>query len=379
MKRGTIMNDLTTGFGKTRPHRPATYYTAAVACYLAHVESGQSIRTIAAAFDLHPSTVMRRIRKIELMRDDPLVDHFLTSARPPSPLPNLQSESVEPMTKQTPITALATSENMPREVLRILRRLCETGAFLAISKGLDRAVVMRQNDKDMPTRTAVVDGKMAGEMVLKDWLRCTKPGRISCYEVTSAGRSALKRALAQMSPPAGGFAEAPNIFTAQHKDWGTRDISGGAGKKPRAVRVNLRESPLAMLGRKKGKDGKPFLPPELVAAGERFREDFELAQIGPRVAQNWDSFLTPRNKGAMGGEREAGYSAAQQRFSDALQALGTGLGDIAMRCCCFLEGLEMAEKRLGWSARSGKIVLRIALQRLWMHYEETGDQARRIG
>ncbi len=376
------MNDLTTGLARIKPHRLTTYYSAATACYLAHVEAGQSIRAIAAAFDLHPSTVMRRIRKIELMRDDPLVDHYLASASPPSTLLKLQSESVEPMTKQTSTTPRETTGMLPREMLRILRRLCETGAFMAISKGLERAVVMRQNGKEMPTRTAVVDGEMAGEMVLKDWLRCTKPGRIACYEVTSAGRNALKRALAkqaQMETPAGGFAEAPNVFSAQHKEWGTRDISDGPGAKKRAVRVNLRESPLATLGRKKGKDGKPFLSPELIAAGERFREDFELAQIGPRVAQNWDSFLTPRNKGSIGTGREGGYTAAQTRFGNALQALGSGLGDIAMRCCCFLEGLETAEKRLGWSARSGKVVLRIALQRLWSHYEETGDQARRIG
>ncbi|NJM83749.1 MAG: helix-turn-helix domain-containing protein, partial [Tabrizicola sp.] len=50
---------------------------------------------------------------------------------------------------------------------------------------------------------------------------------------------------------------------------------------------------------------------------------------------------------------------------------GPGLGDVALRCCCFLEGLEVAEKRLGWAARSGKIVLRIALQRLRRHYDET--------
>ena len=42
-----------------------------------------------------------------------------------------------------------------------------------------------------------------------------------------------------------------------------------------------------------------------------------------------------------------------------------------LRCCCYLEGLEAAEKKLGWSARSGKIVLRIALMRLKQHYDET--------
>ena len=47
-----------------------------------------------------------------------------------------------------------------------------------------------------------------------------------------------------------------------------------------------------------------------------------------------------------------------------MEALGPGLSDIVFRVCCFLEGLETAEKRLGWSARSGKVVLKIALERL---------------
>ena len=43
----------------------------------------------------------------------------------------------------------------------------------------------------------------------------------------------------------------------------------------------------------------------------------------------------------------------------ALRDLGPGLGDVALRVCCFLEGIEAAEQRMGWAARSGKIVLRI--------------------
>ncbi len=52
---------------------------------------------------------------------------------------------------------------------------------------------------------------------------------------------------------------------------------------------------------------------------------------------------------------------------------------MALRCCCYLEGLETAERRLGWSARSGKIVLRIALMRLHRHYEAQGDAGKMIG
>lgn len=108
---------------------------------------------------------------------------------------------------------------------------------------------------------------------------------------------------------------------------------------------------------------------ELIEAGERLREDFEIAQLGPRVAQNWERFLTGDARGnfsqSAGGD---GASHARERVARALAALGPGLADIAFRVCCFLEGLEKAEKRLGWSARSGKVVLKISLQRLANHY-----------
>ena len=53
-----------------------------------------------------------------------------------------------------------------------------------------------------------------------------------------------------------------------------------------------------------------------------------------------------------------------------------GMGDIVLRVCCFLEGIEMTERRLGWSARSGKIVLRLALIRLQRHHLKAAMAAR---
>jgi len=142
--------------------------------------------------------------------------------------------------------------------------------------------------------------------------------------------------------------------------------------KRRAVRYNVAESPLAALARRKDKNGKPFLTDDLVAAGERLREDFELAQMGPRVAQNWERFLTGGTRGGFSNDSGVGDgpTGARDRVSEALRDLGPGLGDVVLRCCCYLEGMETAERRMGWSARSGKIVLRIALQRLKQHYDE---------
>ena len=153
------------------------------------------------------------------------------------------------------------------------------------------------------------------------------------------------------------------------------------GSGERQLRFNLAESPLSVLGRKRDKDGAAYLTADLIEAGERLREDFELAQIGPRVTQNWERFLTAGGaRGAVSGRGPAeGPQDARVRVAKAMEALGPGLSDIVFRICCFLEGLETAEKRLGWSARSGKVVLKIALERLASHYRIAADRQRKVG
>jgi uncharacterized protein YciI len=214
---------------------------------------------------------------------------------------------------------------------------------------------------------------------LKDWIACDAPGRISAYRVTGAGRAALRRLLAEDDLRAGGVREAQFVYAAQHRDMADRAEETPDGR--RRLRFNAAESPVAALGRKLDRDGKPYLEPDLVRIAERLREDFELAQMGPRVAQNWERFLTAGDRGSYGSDSglAEGPAAARDRVAAALRDLGPGLGDVALRVCCFLEGVESAERRMGWAARSGKIVLRIALQRLKRHYDERHGRSPLIG
>ncbi|WP_170463974.1 DUF6456 domain-containing protein [Ruegeria arenilitoris] len=348
--------------------------------YLAHTETGQSIRDIARSVGCHASTILRQIRRIEMRRDDPLVDAALQSLAEThfSDLEGQSRAASEALGLQ-PEDVAAKDEEFNREALRILRRLCETGAVLAVAEEMDKAVVVRDSGDNAATRTAVVDCRIAQALALKDWISCGNPGRISRYRISSSGRAALSQLIAEAENKARarnefGMAEAQTPFQAQ----GSKITSS---PRARRIRYSAAESPLIALARRRDRDGKPFLDEALVSAGERLREDFELAQIGPQVTQNWDHFLTAGRRGSFGAGVHAGQgsSDARARVERALSDLGPGLSDVALRCCCYLEGLELAEKRMGWSARSGKIVLRIALQRLKRHYEDQAEKTRLIG
>lgn len=343
--------------------------------YLEHVAMGRSLRTIARDQGCHPSTVMRQVRRLEARRDDPLLDSALD--RIEADLPVISATTPErngPDMASDPKTTAEVDTGMSHpQARRILRRLCETGSFLAMSPKLKNAMVMRATGPDDMVRTAVLAREVAEALALRDWIRLIGRGTVCRYEITEAGRAALKRMLA-----ADAGAAASDGFAEQHRAWGERVVAetGPAGiTQTRRLRTNLGESPVTMLARKKDADGKAFLGPAMLAAAERLREDFELAQMGPRTTQNWDRFLTTgRTPGGFGSTEAAeGPAAARDRVSAAVRDLGPGLADIVLRCCCFLEGLEAAERRLGWSARSGKIVLRIGLQRLERHYAARDD------
>lgn len=341
--------------------------------YLVHTTAGLSIRALARESDCHPSTVLRQVRRFECRRDDPLIDAALRSLSSTVSVRNGSDERDNEMmniecleTSPAQITGL-TQRRIDQEAKRILRRLCEPGAVLAVAKGMETALVVRQIEDGEQLQTATVDGEIAQAMALKDWISSNDPqARVARYFITNAGRSALRRLTAEDENRAGGFSDRP-VKKDSDAAWDLARIDPDHAQQ---ARYHATESPLVGLARRRDRDGKRFLKRELVAAGERLREDFELAQVGLTPVSDWHAFTTgaPVDVATDG---PAGSIAARERVRHALSDLGPGLGDIVLRCCCFLEGLEQTEKKMGWSARSGKIVLRIALQRLERHYAET--------
>lgn len=133
--------------------------------------------------------------------------------------------------------------------------------------------------------------------------------------------------------------------------------AGTVKGKRRTVTVNLAESPLSWL------HARGHLDDRLFGAGERLRADYERAALGPNVTMRWDP-VRIKAQGGAGLTPTERQIAAKQRFHGAIAQAGKGLEDILWRVVCGCETLPDAERALAWPARSGKLVLKIALDRV---------------
>lgn len=130
----------------------------------------------------------------------------------------------------------------------------------------------------------------------------------------------------------------------------------------RMVTMNQSESPLAWL-RARG-----LVTDRQFAAGELLRTDFERAALGPRVTMRWDPSGVKAPRTATSPDPSAPQISAKARFDAALAAAGPGLADILWRIICAGETIPDAERALAWPARSGRLVLTLALDRVAHYY-----------
>jgi hypothetical protein len=151
-------------------------------------------------------------------------------------------------------------------------------------------------------------------------------------------------------------------FRRAHQERGILETPEGP------VEIDLTESPLRWLASRRDAAGRPFLSATEVEAGERFRRDFTLAGLSPRLGAAWAAPVSGGRAAGAGPDYADVVMAAKQRLDRAMDAVGPDFASLLFDVCGFLKGLEDAERARGWPLRAGKIVLKLALASLARAY-----------
>lgn len=361
---------MTTPYASSKLVSLPEWVPSQVKTYLAHVEEGSSLRQLARQSGVHASTVMRQVRRLESLRDDPLADAALRSLEtlwrePGSSDPARHGGISKSMSRKPQDT-----ERLDRDCMRALRALIEPGAILVIADGVEDAVIVVNDEGDRPVRRAVVSREVAEILALKEWIEGRHKGRLARYGITPAGRTELSRLLAQ--------AESKKANPAARG--GDAEAMPGVKTKERRPRTAGAEAPVRVLSRRKRSDGTAFLTPQMIRAGERFRESFEIARVAGVIEPDVDAILSARpDPSVLATNGNAALSVpreimARESLLRAVSRLGPELAEAVILACCNETGMEQIEDQLDFPARSGKIVVRIALGTLMRHYDEVGDE-----
>jgi hypothetical protein len=248
----------------------------------------------------------------------------------------------------------AVASEPERQADRLLRALAEPGAS-AKPTDIPRPGLVAVSAKRRGVSLVIAHFPAAAgaHLVAEDLARWSEARGRPILEITETGRAKLRRSAAP----------ALEQFQAQH-----REVEETVLAPHGPVKRNEAESPLAWLARRKDRAGRPMLDPASFAAGERFRHDFTLAGLQPRLTSDWSNPVSGAALGDRGMHISDLMVAARQRLDAALDALGPELGPLVIDICGFVKGLEIVEAEHGWPARSAKVVLGIALTRLAAHY-----------
>ncbi|MCF6292716.1 MAG: DUF6456 domain-containing protein [Robiginitomaculum sp.] len=167
-----------------------------------------------------------------------------------------------------------------------------------------------------------------------------------------------------------GTANSGESFAAQHWQLQEREVFSADGEFT-AVRVNVEASPLLKMYRQRDKFGKRFLSDKEFAAGEKLRNDYACSNMGRISGSNWTGIARDKSV-ALSASRFADGNInaidAKRRVMEALAWSGPMLDRVLFSVLLREQGLNSLEMDRHWPSRSAKIVLKIALARLALHY-----------
>jgi hypothetical protein len=244
---------------------------------------------------------------------------------------------------------------LAKEVKRLLNCLAKPQALVFVDPTDEAGIIVAAKNAAVSVSAGRFARSHAEVLVGQDLARWQKAGRLT-LEITGAGRAHLRRDAANQEEDG---------FFDQHRQTASVQVETETGTK--RVRVDLDESPLDWLRRRKGRDGQRLISSADYEAGERLRRDLMQAGLLPSVTARWDAM--PGSSGAASpSDATDRMVAAGQRVRHAFDAIGSDFSDLLLDLCGFLKGLELIEQERHWPPRSAKVVVRLALSRLADHY-----------
>ncbi|MEQ8432850.1 MAG: DUF6456 domain-containing protein [Oceanicaulis sp.] len=191
----------------------------------------------------------------------------------------------------------------------------------------------------------------------------------------------LRRALSDgaLEPVKGGY-----VLTGDGEARALRHEAGAAGFAVQHGRVERRivmepEGERSVFARSggplaryfKAQNGKPpLLEPVHAAAAQLLERDYNRSALQSRVTQDWSGMPRTGTRAAPKDRAEAPVSRldAQERVLAALDAVGPGFDRLLLNVVIRETGMTRAERDLGWPERTGAPALKLALDRLAIHY-----------
>ena len=139
----------------------------------------------------------------------------------------------------------------------------------------------------------------------------------------------------------------------------------------RSVRRRNAHHILRRLSKERGPNNMRFLSVAEVQAGELFQRDYNRFYGGDKITQSVDKIRVDQS-GQNGTELEMMRRLDSGRaYQAAIDVLGPSLDQAALVICGERKSLDQLEREQSWSRGSGRVILKLALQRLALQYGTT--------
>lgn len=133
---------------------------------------------------------------------------------------------------------------------------------------------------------------------------------------------------------------------------------------------DVQHSPIIKLYNRQRNIAHKYLNAIHVEAGQKLFDYFVTANLEPNVTMDWErlkSVKQSHHTGQSGNDFSEQTYLARQQLYDCLKYTGPEFAAVLVEICLFGNGLEATERTMNWPARSGKLLLTMALDRLAEH------------